>query len=84
MCRLILLLPIFSVAACAKTEYVYVTPDVPGQLLAPTPISDRVPGTARELAVVALDWRESAEQANADKASIKEILESVATEGAQP
>lgn len=78
MCRCaagILLLPICFVAACGRTEYVYVTPEVPGQLLAPTPISERVPGTARELAIVALDWRESAEQANADKAAIYEILQ---------
>ena len=75
MCRWILLLPICFVAACGRTEHVYVTPEVPGQLLAPTPISDRVPDTARELAIVALDWRSSAEQANADKAAISEILQ---------
>ena len=76
MKRLTLLLLIFlAVAACERpTEIVYVSPEVPAQLLEPTPISDRVAATYRDLALLATEHLTSAQQANADKAAIKKIL----------
>lgn len=74
MRSLILTLPIF-LAACQPTiEYVPVRPEIPAQLLEPTPISERKPKTYRELAILATEHLTSARQANADKAAIKEIL----------
>ena len=69
-----------TVAACDQpTEIVYVTPDVPAQLLEPTPISDRVAKTYRDLALLATEHLTSAQQANADKAAVKEIIEAIAS-----
>ena len=65
-----------TVAACERpTEYVYLKPDVPAELLAPTPISEREAKTYRDLALLATEHLNSARQANADKAAVKEILE---------
>ena len=77
MKRLTLLCAIcLTVAACEQpTEVVYIAPDVPAQLLEPTPISDRKAETYRDLALLATEHLTSAQQANADKAAIKEILE---------
>lgn len=73
---MILPLSIFwAVAACDPTiEYVALVPDVPAQLLEPTPISDRQAVTYRDLALLATEHLNSAQQANADKAAIKQIL----------
>lgn len=68
-----------TVAACDPAiEYVYVTPDVPAELLAPTPISEREAKTYRDLALLATEHLNSARQANADKAAVKGILEGTA------
>jgi hypothetical protein len=62
-------------AACdPQIEYVQVRPDVPAQLLEPTPISDRKPVTYRDLALLATEHLNSARQANEDKAAVKQIL----------
>lgn len=57
-----------------KIEYMPVRTEVPRQLLDPTPISQRKPATYRDLAILATEHLNSAEQANADKAAIKKIL----------
>ena len=57
-----------------KIEYLPVKPVVPAQLLEPTPISTRQPATYRDLALLATEHLNSAQQANADKAAIKDIL----------
>jgi len=77
MKRLILFCAICStVAACSPaTEYVYLSPDVPAELLEPTPISDREAETYRDLAVLATEHLNSARQANADKAALRDILQ---------
>ncbi|MDF1729538.1 MAG: hypothetical protein P1U53_17490 [Sulfitobacter sp.] len=77
MKRLILLLPMCLAAGTCQPqiEYVTVKPDVPAQLLEPTPISDRKVETYRDLAILATEHLNSAQQANADKAAIREILE---------
>lgn len=77
---MILLSPIFLAAGMCQgpTEYVYVTPDVPPELLAPTPISEREAQTYRDLALLATEHLNSARQANADKAAVKGILEGTA------
>lgn len=76
MRRLILTLPLFLAAGMCqpKIEYVPVKPEVPAQLLEPTPISTRQPVTYRDLAILAIEHLNSAQQANADKAAIKQIL----------
>ncbi|WP_237273415.1 Rz1-like lysis system protein LysC [Sulfitobacter sp. M22] len=51
-----------------------VKPEVPAQLLEPTPISTRQPVTYRDLAILATEHLNSAQQANDDKAAIKQIL----------
>ncbi len=79
MRRLILTLPLF-LGGCfglGKTEYITVKPVVPAQLLEPTPISTRQPATYRDLAILASEHLNSAQQANADKAAIREILSEV-------
>lgn len=63
-----------TVAACGQTEYIYVSPEVPAEFLEPTPISDRVAHSYRDLAMLATEHLNSAEQANADKACIKKVL----------
>lgn len=57
-----------------NTEYVPIQVEVPVQLLEPTPISQRKPANYRDLAILATEHLNSAEQANADKAAIKKIL----------
>ena len=74
MNRLMLILPILLMGCDPKTDYVPVRIDVPAQLLEPTPISERQAKTYRDLAILATEHRNSAEQANADKAAIKEII----------
>ena len=69
MRRLILTLPLFLGAGMCQPKIV-----VPAQLLEPTPISNRQPVTYRDLAILATEHLNSAQQANADKAAIKEIL----------
>ena len=72
----ILILPIFLAAGSCppQIEYVTVKPNIPAQLLEPTPISDRKPKTYRDLAILATEHLNSAQQANADKAAIKKVL----------
>lgn len=75
MRKLTVILPIF-LAGClgGQIEYVPVEKRIPSALLEPTPISERRPVTYRDLAILASEHLNSAEQANADKAAIKEIL----------
>ena len=49
--------------------------EVPEELLQPTPISKRKPETYRDLAILAAEHLNSAQQANDDKAAIKSILD---------
>jgi hypothetical protein len=71
----ILILPIWSTAACqTTTEYVYVTPDIPAETLTPCPISDRVVRTTNELAALATEHLRSAECANGKIETMAEIL----------
>ena len=74
---LILILPLFLAAgACdPRIEYRTLKVEVPPTLLEPTPISDREVTTYRDLAVLATEHLNSAQQANADKAAIKTILD---------
>lgn len=75
MRRLILLLPIFLVAACdPKIEYVPVAPEVPADLLVPVPISERRAETYRDLAILATEHLNSAQQANAKIEGVAQIL----------
>ena len=75
MRRLILLWPIFLVAACTpKIEYVEVRPDVPADLLRPVPISERKVETYRDLAILATEHLNSAQLANAKIEATAEIL----------
>lgn len=77
MRRLILILPI-ALGGCfglGKTEYVSIPVEVPEELLQPTPISKRKPETYRDLAILAAEHLNSAQQANDDKAAIKSILD---------
>ena len=70
-----MILPIFLAAGtCQQIEYVEVKPEIPAQLLEPTPISDRQAKTYRDLAILATEHLNSAQQANADKAAIKQIV----------
>lgn len=57
---LILTLPIFSIA-CAPTEYIFVSPEIPSETLTPCPISDRQVRTVNELAALATEHLRSAE-----------------------
>lgn len=70
------ILPVLLAAGMCqpKIEYVPVKVDIPAQLLEPTPISQRQAKTYRDLAILATEHRNSAEQANADKAAVKRIL----------
>ncbi len=72
----ILVLPlVLSAGMCTgPVEYRGVTPEVPAQLLEPTPISTRKVETYRDLALLATEHLNSAQQANEDKAAIKLIL----------
>ncbi|MCZ4351523.1 hypothetical protein O4H61_03250 [Roseovarius aestuarii] len=73
----LLILPMFLAAGTCQPaiEYVEVKPEIPAQLMEPTPISKRQAVTYRDLAILATEHLQSARQANADKAAIKEILE---------
>lgn len=61
--------------ACGATEYVEVRPDIPGETLAPCPISERQVSTVKELAVLATEHRRSAECANAKLTAVATILD---------
>lgn len=75
MRRLILVLPIFLVAACEpKIEYVPVRPEVPADLLRPVPISDRKAETYRDLALLATEHLNSAKLANAKIGALAKIV----------
>lgn len=75
MRRLILILPIFLVAACdPKIEYVPVRPEVPADLLRPVPISERRAETYRDLAILATEHLNSAQTANAKIEAIGQII----------
>ncbi len=60
MRHLILTLPIFLIA-CAPTEYIFVSPEIPAETLTPCPISDRQVRTVNELAALATEHLRSAE-----------------------
>lgn len=75
MRRLILISPVLLMGCFGQTEYVRLRDEIPAALLEPTPISARRPETYRELAILAAEHLNSARQANADKAAIREILD---------
>ena len=70
---LILILPIFLIA-CVKTEYVYVSPQIPSETLTPCPISERKVRTVNELAALATEHLRSAECANGKIEAVAEII----------
>lgn len=69
----ILILPIFLIA-CVKTEYVYVSPQIPSETLTPCAISDRKVRTVNELAALATEHLRSAECANSKIEAVAEII----------
>ena len=69
----ILILPIFLIA-CVKTEYVYVSPQIPSETLTLCPISDRKVRTVNELAALATEHLRSAECANGKIEAVAEII----------
>jgi hypothetical protein len=70
---LILILPIFLIA-CVKTEYVYVSPEIPAETLTACPISDRQVRTVNELAALATEHLRAAECANGKIETIAQII----------
>lgn len=61
---LILGLPILLTACQPATEYVYVSPDIPAELLTICPLSERQARTVKELAILATEHRRTAECSN--------------------
>lgn len=57
-----------------KTEFVPIEREVPAELLAPVPVSQRQAKTYRDLAVLATEHRAGLKQANAQIEAIGRIL----------
>ena len=70
-----LILPLLlSLMACGPTEFVYLPPDIPPDLLTPCPISQRQVATTRELAALATEHLDTARCANGKITAIAEIV----------
>lgn len=82
--RLLILNLLTFCAACTpevRTEYVFVTVEVPDETLAPCPLSDRTPDTFRAAIVRGVEDRAAAECANGKLATISTILDQAQTAG---
>ena len=72
--RLLILISLTFLTACVKTEYVYVSPQIPAETLTPCAISDRKVRTVNELAALATEHLRSAECANGKLVAVAEIV----------
>lgn len=65
---------ILPAGSCVRTEYVYLSPDIPSETLTPCPLSERRPQTVNDLARLALEYRRTAECANGKIVAISDVL----------